>query len=234
MSYQQKFNDFNNFLQKATEAVTCGASCQKEKTANELKQKFFDSQVNLVTAPQQVDTSLKNYLEYSQGNNSYNDYVEADLKTKADVIAKTFNDNFQKEVENLKLLIGSYNGILLNFNHIVEYYASFYKQNIKLSNKVKITLSDVQTNDRKTFYEDQNIDRLKLFYNIILFVYILIILFFVGCMVLVPTSFSRKIQYISVIGLIIYPFVCYPILKFIIFIYHKIVEFLPKNVYKTL
>jgi hypothetical protein len=234
MSYQQNFNDLNNYLQKATEAVTCGASCQREKTKNELKQKFFDSEVNLVTAPQQVVTSLKNYLEYSQGNTSYNDYLDNDLKNKADVIAKTFNDNFQKEVENVSLLIGSYNGILLNFNHLVEYYASFYKQNIKLSNKVKITLSDVQTNDRKTFYEDQNIDRLKLFYKIILGVYILIIIIFIGCMILVPTNYSRKIQYISLLGLFIYPFVCYPILKFIIFIYNKIVEFLPKNVYKTL
>jgi hypothetical protein len=234
MSYQQNFNDFNNFLQKATEAVTCGASCQREKTTNELKQKYFDAEVNAATAPQQVETSLKNYLEYSQGDSAYNDHVDNDLKKKAEIIATTFNNNFEKEVESLRLLIGSYNGILLNYNHLVEYYASFYKQNIRLANKVKITLSDVQTNDRKTFYEDQNIERLKLFYKIIVFVYILCILVFVGCMILVPTSFTRKIQYISVLALIVYPFICYPILKFIIGLYHKIIAFLPKDVYKTL
>ena len=51
----------NELLEKSSEAIMCGPSCQKLKVSEELKQKYLDAETNMQTAPIKLEQSKKNY-----------------------------------------------------------------------------------------------------------------------------------------------------------------------------
>ena len=165
MSNSFNLDKFNSFLDKATAAVSCDSECQKNKTSEELKQKYLDAQVNLLSAPNQLNVAAKNYITYSQGEVAYNDFNQAKLEETANQIANTFKSTFDDEITNLKLKIDTYDGLLINFTNVVDLYTNYVKENIELEKELKQTTSDVLTNDRKTYYQDQGIGYLNTFYK---------------------------------------------------------------------
>lgn len=234
----------NEFISKATDILSCDSKCQEEKKRVELKGKYLESKTNLLTAPTQVESTFKNYMTFAKGETAYNEYLEQQLEAKAETIAETFKSNFYEEIEKAKTLLETYNGLLLNFVHVAEYYDSLKKENIKLNLEVKDTTSDLLTNDRKTFYEDQKIDNLYFYYKILLFVYFLvcgsfIIWSLVGMfrrMGVKGEPMSKKIMF-PLIGLILfglYPYFTTTIFYYIFKLYELIISILPKNVYTTI
>ena len=97
-------NNFNAFLEKAKQAVMCDSNCQKQKTAEELKQKYLASETNLASADNQVAVAQKNYLTFTQGELSYSNEKEDDLHKKAQLIIGTFNLNFQNDSKKINYL----------------------------------------------------------------------------------------------------------------------------------
>jgi hypothetical protein len=234
---------FNDFINKATEVLTCDPKCQEEKKRVELKHKYLESKTNLLTAPSQVETSFKNYLTFAKGENAYNDYREHELEAKAETIAEAFKNNFHEEVEKAKTLLKTYTGLLLNYTHVVEFYETLKKENIVLNLEVKNTTSDLLTNDRKTYYEDQKIDNLYFYYKLLLFIYLLIC---GSVMIWTLTGMFRRMgqkgepmsKKIMVPLFILFLFAVYPYFITTIFyhifkLYELILSILPKNVYHT-
>ena len=52
-------SQFNSFLQKATDAVTCNSECQRNRTIDKLKQKFINAQTNVASASNQFQVAQK-------------------------------------------------------------------------------------------------------------------------------------------------------------------------------
>jgi hypothetical protein len=227
-------NNFNAFLSKANEVLSCNAECQKQKKLETLEQKYLDAKTNLVTAPNQVQSTYKNFLIYSQGDEVYNEYIDTTLEKKAELIIDSFKSNFYDALDHAKTLFETYNGLLLNFMHVVELHTKLVKENAELSLMVKNKSSDVLTNDRKTYYEDQSIDSLTFFYIIFLIVYVIIVLAFAAFIFVFPSATPRKKQIFILIFLIIYPFISTKIFIYLIKIYNTIVSVLPHNVYKNI
>lgn len=88
---------FNDFIAKASEMLTCDAQCQESRKAEELKKKYLDSQTNLKSASSQVETSYKNYLTYTKGDSAYSDYEEQQFELEAKKITSTALSKFQSE-----------------------------------------------------------------------------------------------------------------------------------------
>ena len=235
---------FNDFINKATEILSCDSKCQEEKKRVELKHKYLESKTNLLTAPSQVETSFKNYLTFAKGESAYNEYREHELETKAETIAEAFKNNFHEAVEKAKTLLKTYTGLLLNYTHVVEFYETLKKENAVLNLEVKNTTSDLLTNDRKTYYEDQKIENLYFYYKVLFFIY-----FFVcgSFMIWSLTAMFRRMgpkgeplsKRIMVPLLILFVFAMYPyfittIFYYIFKLYEFILSILPKNVYNTI
>jgi hypothetical protein len=230
---------FNEFINNANDILSCDPKCQEKKKRVELKHKYLESKTNLLTAPSQVETSFKNYLTFAKGESAYNDYREHELETKAETVSETFNNNFQEAVEKAKVLLKTYTGLLLNYTHVFEFYESLKKDNAVLRLEVKDTTSDLLTNDRKTFYEDQRIENLYFYYKILLFIYIIIGGFFL-IMTLIGLyrrmgvkgeSFLKKI-FVPLLILLVYfifPFFTTTIFYYIFTLYDIIVSMLPKK-----
>lgn len=225
-------NNFNAFLEKAKQAVMCDSNCQKQKTAEELKQKYLASETNLASANNQVEVAEKNYLTFTQGELAYNNIKEDDLHKQAKLITTTFNQNFQNDSKQINYQIDIYNGLTVNFNNVLELYLTYKKENIELTKELKDNTSDVLTNERKTYYENQGIETLNFFYYyILLLIYFIFLVGYIATAMFYQSQLNWKIRFGILLLLVALPFISPWILAFIISIIYKIYELLPKNIH---
>lgn len=227
-------NSINSFIDKATSALSCDANCQNQKTLNQLKQTYLAAKTNLITAPTQVETSFKNYLVYLEGEPAYLEYKESELQAKAEQITTTIQQDINKIITDETRNVNTYDGLLINLNNIYEYYQDYLKENIELENKLKTMKSDIVTNDRKTYYEEQGIESLKKYYIVIFVIYAIVIVSFIVCCFVMPSDLSIKVKIVILVLLIIYPFISSWLLTQLINLYNKTTELLPKNVYTNI
>jgi hypothetical protein len=236
MSDSTNFNidDFNNFITQASESIACGPSCKEKEKSQQLEKNYLDAETNVVSAPQQLFTAKKEYITYTQGESGYNEYIDKELQNKAETIANSYQTKFNNSVNTIKTNIQIYDGLLINFNNVVDLYKKYKKENTDLEKKLKITYSDTLTNDRKNYYEDQGINRIKTYYHFLLFVYVFIVFVFLLSVFLVKTDVKLRIRLLILFLLIIYPFVCYWVFIILQKVFLDVKSYFPNNVYGNL
>jgi hypothetical protein len=226
---------FNSLMNQASQAMSCGSECQRKNTIDSLKQKVLSAKSNLATAPEQVQSSTKNYLLFAKGQPAYNEYLDKTLEEKATQIATKFKKNFNGEVNKALSNIKIYIGLLINLKNVVDLYAKYKLENIELIKKLKDNTSDVLTNERKTYYQDQGIDTLKILYKYFLItIYVIFIIGFGVSGFVFPSKYDWKVRLGILVGLILLPFICTKILASVINIIYKIYGLLPKNVHLSM
>ena len=225
-------NNFNSFLDKATQAISCGTDCQKENTKSKLKTEYLDAKTNLTLAEPEFELAKKNYYTYVSGQNGYNEMIEEELQQKADLIVQEFKEDYQDEIAKIKSQLDTYEGLLVNFRNVEDLYTKYKIENRQLYNQLKDDTNDVLTNERKTYYEEQSNNSLNSYYYYILWlIYIIVLLCFIGFSLFYPSQTNFKVKIILVIIFAILPFISTWILGKIIFIVYWLFGFLPKNVY---
>jgi hypothetical protein len=232
MSNSFNIDNLNSFLQQASQVVTCGSDCQKQQTAEQLKNAYLNAETNLASATNQVDVAQKNYVLFTEGTNAYDDLNVSQLTEKAELIANKFQDNFNEEYSKIVSQINTYSSLYVNLQNVEDLYNRYSKQKIKLFKELKNNTSDVLTNDRKTYYEEQGIEKLNFWYfYVLLTIYIICVLFFIFTAFFYSSNLNWKFRLSILICLFALPYVSSFILNlflsFITFIY----EFMPKKVY---
>lgn len=232
MTNQIDMNKFNTLISQASDAVMCNSECRQQRTADKLKQNYLNSQTNLASANNQVQVAQKNYVTFTQGASGYNDLLENQLQEKAQQITDTFTEYFNNDSKEITTQIGTYEGLLINFKNVADLYLKYKKENIQLIKDLKNETSDVLTNERKTYYEDQKIDGLKgFYYYILLGIYIICLIGFIIFSIMYPSQSSFMMKLVSIIGFILLPFFSTWILGKIISLIYTAYNMLPKNVY---
>lgn len=232
MSNQFDINKFNTMVSQASDAILCNSECRKKRESEKLKQKYFSAQTNLASASNQVQVAQKNYVTFTQGIAGYNSLQNDTLQQQADTIADEFTNNFNEEVEKITLQINTYDGLLLNFKNIFDLLKKYTKENIELYEEFKEESNDILTNERKSYYEDQNIDSLKTYYYyFLLVIYIICVICFVIFSLIYPSQTDWKIRFLIFIAFIALPFFSTWILGKIIYFIYEAYNLLPKNVY---
>ena len=232
MANSFNLDTFNALVSQATDTLTCNAECQKQRQAEKLKQNYLDAQTNLASASNQVQVSQKNYVTFTEGDAAYNDLQTNQLEQKAQMISDNFSANFDEEVNQITSQIASYDGLLVNFRNIVDLLVNYKLENKELFEELKNETNDVLTNERKTYYEDQNIGSLKFYYfYFLLTIYVICVICFGAFSLMYPSQTSWKIRLAIFIGLIGLPFFSSWILGMIIYLIYEMYNLLPKNVY---
>ena len=227
-------NKFNSFINQASNAIMCDSNCQKQKQADLLKQKFQTAQANLATAPGQLQVAERNYVTLTQGASAYSDLQDQQLSEEATKIADQINELITAAVADITTDISSYNGLLINFKNVVELHHKYNTENIKLEKKLKNEIDDVSKNDRKTYYENQEIDNLKYYYTyFFMFIYSICVICFVVFGFIYPSQTTVIKRLFIFIGLIILPFISTWILGTIVKFIYYLYSLLPTNVYKS-
>jgi lipopolysaccharide export LptBFGC system permease protein LptF len=232
MTNQFDLNKFNSFLDKATQAISCNSDCQKQQLEQKLKDKYLNAQSNLSLAEPEFQVAKKNYYTYVSGQNGYDEMIEEEFSQAADLIIQKFKANYADEIGKIKSQLETYNGLLINLRNVVDLDKKYKEENRQLYKQLKEDTNDILTNERKTYYEDQQIASLNAYYHYILWViYIVVVLCLVVFSLIYPSQTSFNVKIILVIIFAILPFVSTWILGKIIFIVYWLFGLLPKNVY---
>lgn len=233
MTNQFDLNKFNSFLDSATQAISCGSECQNNKRITHLKNEYEQSQANLTLAEPKYELAKQKYYTYVSGQSGYNEMIEQELKQRVELFTKTFKEIYDSEKSKIKKQLETYDGILINLSNIVDLYEKYKKENIYLFKQLKDETNDVLTNERKTYYEDQENGYLNLYYYyFLLILYYIIVICFCIFSLIYPSTFNWKIRAFISIIFIILPFISTWILGKIVQIIYWLFGLLPKNVYK--
>lgn len=225
---------FNTFIQQASDSITCNSDCQKEREAEKLKQAYLDSETNLASADSKLADAREKYLVFTEGSSVYNEMVESELQDEAELIANTFSDNFDEEVVKIQTQIDSLDTVVTSYDYAVELLRKYKLENKELFNELKDESNDVLTNERKTYYENQQIDSLKFYYLYFLIgIYVICVICFVIFSFIYPSQLSSIAKLLTIVAFIVLPFFSTWILGMIIFLAHKAYNLIPKNVYKN-
>jgi len=233
MTTEANAEKMNSLLNQLQDVLMCGPECQKSKEAVRLKEQLDEARVNVQSAPSKVQGALKNFVVFTQGESAYNNLQETQFRKKAQSIADKYEAKFQEHEKIINFSLNRIAGILINFKNIVDLYLTYKRENAELMHELKKTTNDVLTNERKTYYQDQQVEALNFYYYyFILTIYIICVICF-GAFSLIFSSPSSVTMRIAVfICLILLPFVGTWVLGFIIYVVYEFYNLLPKNVYK--
>ena len=225
-------NMINKLLEQSKDSLLCGPDCQQQKTSNELEQKYLAAQSDLKTAPIDFQNAKKNYYVFTEGQSAYNNMLEGELKDKANKIGELIKEKFNEEIEQAQTLNLYLNTDIINSKNTLELYKNYLIKNEKSEKKIKYSHGDILTNDRKSFYENQESESLKGWYNVFLILYyILALVYFYKCILsrhLLPMKFKVSI-FLFLVG---FPHVVDPITQFLIHYTQKVIQLIPKDVYQ--
>ena len=230
---EQNVEKYNTMLTQLNNLISCGADCQYENEANRLKGLYEESIINADSASSQIEASRQAYLTYTEGESGAQEYITDEKGKMANGISQEYTKVFEETSGKIKSLVTKNQGILDNFKNVVDLYLKYKEENMKMERGLKNTTSDMLTNERKTFYQDQQSEILKFYYYyVILTIYIICIICFGIFSLIFPSQTDWKIRFASFIALILLPFVSTWLLGIIVYIIYGIYNMLPKNVYK--
>lgn len=230
---QETTNQLNALIEQSAEAISCGPDCQKLKSDQDLEQKYLDAQTNMQTAPIQLQEARKNFYVFTEGEGAYNSLMESELKLKATKISELIKAKFLEEITSATTLNFYYNTDIINSKNSIELYNTYFNKNKETEVNIRNSNGDALTNDRKSFYEIQEMDNLDKWYSIFIWIYYLLLLgLFLGSIFI-----KNQLTIIKKVGLMVvllfYPVYIERIVAFFVSILQKINLYLfPKNVYK--
>ena len=228
---QEKINEL---LNQTANALICGPTCQKLKVKEELKQKYLDAQTNMMTAPIELERTKKNYYVYSEGSSNYNNMLEKELIIKSGKIAQSLGENFNDAVTDANTMNNYLNIALINSSYIEELLNSYVTKNEELMLKLKDNRGDILTNDRKSFYATQELDRLELWYKIWYRIFYILYLTFLICWIVCESIITWPIKIVLSFLIGFYPYYIDYVLRLIYNFLAGIYKNLPKNIYNNL
>jgi hypothetical protein len=224
----------NQLLEQATSSLLCGPTCQKTKKTEELRQKYIDAETNLQTAPVQLEQSRKNYYVFSHGSSYYDNMLEKELNEKAEQITSMLTDNFRDELTSATTMNQYLNSALISTSYSENLLDELLKKNEELRLKLRNNHGDILTNNRKTYYQEEAIERLKLWHKIWWYIYYTLVAVFGLCWIIIPTNIAFFTRFFITILLVFYPYYIEFILRTIYGFFYQIYRNLPKNVYNSL
>jgi hypothetical protein len=231
---QETTAKINSLLESSAELLACGPTCQKLKVSEELKQKYLNAETNMITAPEQLKTAKRNYYVYTEGESSYNNMLQQELTNTASDIATTLENSFQQVVDYSKTMNNYYYSALLNALNSDDLLNEYTDKNTNLTKDLTNIRGDIITNDRKTVYEEEAINRVKSWYTLFWYIYYIFVLSYLFALFLVPTPISILMRIIIFILLLFYPYYIDIIFKIIYGFIQNIYTIFPKNVYNSL
>jgi hypothetical protein len=123
-------------------------------------------------------------------------------------IANETSKKFNEDATKIQTQIDAYNGLFLNYENVVDLYKKYKRENEELFIEVKDETNDILTNERKTYYEDQQIDSLKFYYYYFLVtIYVICVMSFGIFSLIYPSQSTTTIKIVIFLFLIALPFI---------------------------
>jgi hypothetical protein len=224
----------NAIIKQAQSYLACDDACQRAKKEQELLRDYQSAQMRLFNGTDNLESTSKNYYTFAKGDSGYNDFNKGKLGDVANQIVGKYSTMWNEIVNNSQVLNNVYQSDFMNVNHAKELHQTLAQKNKDLETRLKNILNDISTSDRKTYYEDQELDDLRWWYNIYLAIYVILLVTFVISSFLVPTEMSKYKRIAVVVFLGLYIFLAKYAAIALIKLWEYIGSFFPKNVYLSI
>ena len=227
--------DITNLVQ---DQLVCGPECRQERQTDELKNTWLTAKKNLTDGPTTVALAEKNYYEFTKGEPYYENMLLERYEKNAEMLKKKSITKHKDFVKELKSLLAEYKGEAVYASRMQELLKIRLKENKKFKKDIDDYKAQIETSDRKTWYEIQQNDDIKWSNTIIRFMYYALLIIYI-----IFGSFLTRKEYMNwkvwvIIGLyILFPFIVYWLTVQIFNIYGSISQYFktkgPKDVYLT-
>lgn len=161
----------NNLLEMATEYIQCGPDCQANKKEQDLQQKYLDSQTNLKMAPVRLERNRKNYYVYTKGQDYYDDMVKTEMMETIKSIGEKLKTNFDEQIKGAETMSSLLDTTIANSKVATSSLDAYEKMKLKLHSEINDNSDKIALNDRNVYYDDESIDKLKLYNKLLTFIY---------------------------------------------------------------
>lgn len=222
----------NALIAQSNEDLICGPTCQAQKTLGQLESTYVNAQTNIKTAPQQLKTAKQNYYIAKDGIAGHNKMVLETVTRNATKVVNSLQTKFNTNVTNVTELIDTYGSLLTNYNYMNDLAIEYAAENIKMAKSLKKIRGDIITSDRKTYYEQQHLDKLASWYYYFKISYIVLVIIFILVVIFKQPGILMKL--LLIVYFIFYPLFITPMIFYLIYCFKYISHLLPKNVYKTI
>lgn len=224
LDYNEDDGNDDIFTQYISNITSCDARCREENRRNEiLRMTYENAKQNVVTAPSKRNVAEKNYYTSVYGQGEYNELLEERYKNEIKQTTNNERNNFNLKKERLLLILENYDkNIALNskLNELVEITLM---DNNQLIEKIEKITSTINTNERKTYYNDQqliNMKKWKVYTMRALF--LLYAILFISIIVSKKNNLNYKI-FVKFILLLLIPLLLIPILTRIILTFYNFI-----------
>jgi hypothetical protein len=136
---------------------------------------------------------------------------------------------FNEAAANAKILMDAYDTNLTNAVNLLDSYTNYVNENNGMKQRLEQMGGDIDTNDRKTYYEDEAIDSLNFYYSWMISIYFLLVSIFAICWVLFPSLYSNTVKGFALLFFVIYPLFSTRLLQYIFYLYNQFLELLPNK-----
>jgi hypothetical protein len=141
---------------------------------------------------------------------------------------------FDENVDKANNLTATYETLDNQNEYMIDLKNKYIKENALLTLKIKDITNDIVTNDRKTYYQEQNMDRVDGWFHLYIAIYIILICILGICIMLANSKYSIFIKMPIFFLFLLYPFVSKYIIILVVGVFKNVSELFPKNIYKDL
>ena len=223
----------NNLMTQMNNLIRCGPTCQKNNKIDELKKKYEKAQKNVHSAPERLDNARKNYFEYAYGDNYYQEHENKKNLEKAKKMKKKIKQRATKDMEDLEDTIKNNIALKKSEKNLRVLLNKFKTSNTVMMENMDKNISKTKTSDRKVFYENEEIEILLFYKDILNKIYRFLITIY-----LFVFFYRKKYQNKRDIIIIIFFFVAPYLIKHSVQMFLKTIKFtigkIPKNIYLNL
>jgi len=188
------------------ENITCDKNtCMKNPKLKTLYNNYLQARTNMLSAPSNFKSSVKKYYTYTEGSTEYNKHIENQIKSNSNEIVKAIKQNFNDNLSHAYNALNSYKGTFVNSQSVIELHDMYYKENDNLNKKFDTVKSDVLTNQRKSYYQDQSTEKNTSYSKILTYMYVFLIVVFIICMFSIKSSLSLTYQLFILLLILLFP-----------------------------
>ena len=224
----------NKYLQESVDLLNCDNACQKRLRAENKLKTYRKTQDQNIVIIDELDENASGYYKVVDELESDMETRETTLNEIGEQVATEYQNVFNSLSQNTGSLLGIYNNSESNYDNTLTLDDILTNQNDKIDNNILNAKSDVATNNRKSYYENQELEYLQKWNTFYFYVLLVILITYFVSIWLVTTNVDFKMTIGIFIVLIVWYFFGKGFLIDGIRWVRTIISWFPKNIYLNL
>ena len=226
--------NLNSFIQNANNSLACGYDCQNERQAAKLQEDMYKAQQTLRTAPEDYEKATQAYLTFTKGEKEFSEYQVSNLQKQAEKMANKINQEISKSLEKCNKQIDLNTNLVKNLTYQTEIVMEVQNDNSETQEDATIRSSQIITNERKSYYENEIIASQQFYTQLFSYIYITLVFIYI---LTASLSFKNEVSWIIHVLVVLFFIFFYTygkyIFYFLLYFFNKVWSWLPKDVYLT-